>query len=86
MIQPWEKAMMKPIEKAILNSDLGINPTDNGEAIRLSMPPLTEERRKQLVKQARMEVEEARIRIRNARRDAIETYQKNGEGRTSRRR
>lgn len=76
MIQPWEKAMMKPIEKAILNSDLGINPTDNGEAIRLSMPPLTEERRKQLVKQARMEVEEARIRVRNARRDAIEHIKK----------
>ena len=75
-IQPWEKAMMSVIEKAILNSDVGITPMNNGEVIRLGIPPLTEERRKQLVKQARSEGEDAKISIRNARRDVIEKLKK----------
>ena len=75
-IQPWEKAMMSVIEKAILNSDVGITPMNNGEVIRLGIPPLTEERRKQLVKQARAEGEDAKISIRNARRDVIEKLKK----------
>ena len=75
-IQPWEKAMIPVIERAILNSDVGITPMNNGEAIRLSIPPLTEERRKQLVKQARSEGEDAKISIRNARRDVIEKLKK----------
>ena len=75
-IQPWEKAMIPVLEKAIQNSDVGITPANNGEVIRLGMPPLTEERRKQLVKQARGEGEEAKISIRNARRDAMETFKK----------
>lgn len=75
-VQPWEKAMMPVIEKAILNSDVGITPMNNGEVIRLSIPPLTEERRKQLAKQAKHEGEEAKISIRNARRDAIDRLKK----------
>jgi ribosome recycling factor len=75
-VQPWEKAMMPVIEKAILNSDVGITPMNNGEVIRLSIPPLTEERRKQLAKQAKHEGEEAKISIRNARRDAIDKLKK----------
>jgi len=75
-IQPWEKAMISVIEKAILNSDVGITPMNNGEVIRLGIPPLTEERRKQLVKQARGEGEDAKISVRNARRDAIEQVKK----------
>ncbi len=75
-IQPWEKAMIGPIEKAILNSDVGITPMNNGETIRLGIPPLTEERRKQLAKQVKHEGEEAKISIRNARREAIDTFKK----------
>jgi len=75
-IQPWEKALIGLIEKAILNSEVGITPMNNGEMIRLSIPPLTEERRKQLVKQARHEGEEAKISVRNARRDAIDKLKK----------
>jgi ribosome recycling factor len=75
-IQPWEKNMIKEIEKSIMNSDVGITPDNNGEIIRLSIPPLTEERRKSLVKQVHIEGEEARISVRNARRDAIETLKK----------
>ena len=71
-ITPWEKSMFKEIEKAIINSDLGITPENNGELIRLSIPPLTEERRKALVKQSKAEAEQAKISVRNARRDAIE--------------
>jgi len=70
-IQPWEKSMIKPIEKAIQASDVGITPENNGEIIRLGIPPLTEERRKQLVKQTRGEAENAKIGVRNARRDAM---------------
>ena len=69
-VQPWEKAMMQPIEKAIIIANLGFNPMNNGESIIINVPPLTEERRKDLVKQAKAEAEEAKIGIRNARKDA----------------
>lgn len=75
-IQPWEKGLIGVIEKAILNSDVGITPMNNGETIRLGIPPLTEERRKQLAKQAKAECEDAKISVRNARRDAIEHFKK----------
>ncbi len=75
-ITPWEKSMFKEIEKAIINSELGITPENNGEVIRLSIPPLTEERRKALVKQSKSEAEQAKISVRNARRDAIEGLKK----------
>ena len=68
--------MIHVLEKAILNSDVGITPVNNGEVIRLGIPPLTEERRKHLVKQARADGEEAKISIRNARREAIEHFKK----------
>ena len=75
-ITPWEKAMFKEIEKAIINSELGIMPENNGEVIRLSIPPLTEERRKNLVKQSKAEAETAKVSVRNARRDAIDGLKK----------
>lgn len=75
-ITPWEKAMFKEIEKAIINSELGITPENNGEVIRLGIPPLTEERRKQLVKQSKTEAENAKVSVRNARREAIEGLKK----------
>jgi len=75
-ITPWEKSMFKEIEKAIINSSLGITPENNGEVIRLSIPPLTEDRRKQLVKQSKAEAENAKVSVRNARRDAIEGLKK----------
>ena len=75
-ITPWEKSMFKEIEKAIINSDLGIMPENNGEVIRLSIPPLTEERRKQLVKQCKAEAENAKVSVRNARRDTIDKLKK----------
>lgn len=75
-ITPWEKAMFKVIEKAILNSEVGITPENNGEIIRLAIPPLTEERRKQLVKQSKAEAEQAKVSVRNARRDAIDGLKK----------
>ena len=75
-ITPWEKKMFKEIERAIINSEVGITPENNGEVIRLSIPPLTEERRKQLVKLSKNEAEQAKISIRNARRDAIEGLKK----------
>lgn len=75
-ITPWEKSMFKEIERAIINSDLGIMPENNGEVIRISIPPLTEERRKQLVKQCKAEAETAKVSVRNARRDAIEGLKK----------
>lgn len=76
VIQPWEKSMLKPIEKAIINSDVGITPENNGEVIRLGIPPLTEERRKQLVKQIKQEAEDAKISIRNFRREGIDSVKK----------
>lgn len=75
-ITPWEKAMFREIEKAIINSELGITPENNGEVIRLSIPPLTEDRRKTLVKQSKAEAENAKVSVRNARRDAIELLKK----------
>ncbi|MBD5251438.1 MAG: ribosome recycling factor [Bacteroides sp.] len=76
MITPWEKPMFKEIEKAIINSELGIMPENNGEVIRLSIPPLTEDRRKMLVKQSKAEAETAKVSVRNARRDAIDGLKK----------
>ena len=75
-ITPWEKPMFKEIERAIINSELGIMPENNGEIIRLSIPPLTDERRRQLVKQCKGEAENAKISVRNTRRDAIEGLKK----------
>ena len=75
-ITPWEKAMFKEIEKAIINSELGITPENNGEVIRLAIPPLTEDRRKNLVKQSKAEAEQAKVSVRNARRDAIDGLKK----------
>ncbi|WP_289159397.1 ribosome recycling factor [uncultured Muribaculum sp.] len=75
-ITPWEKSMFKEIEKAIINSELGITPENNGEIIRISIPPLTEERRKTLVKQSKAEAETAKVSVRNARRDAIDGLKK----------
>ena len=75
-ITPWEKSMFKEIEKAIINSELGIMPENNGDLIRISIPPLTEDRRKTLVKQSKNEAEQAKISVRNARRDAIEGLKK----------
>lgn len=76
VITPWEKSMFKEIEKAIINSELGITPENNGEVIRLAIPPLTEERRKTLVKQSKAEAENAKVSVRNARRDAIDGLKK----------
>src|ERR1044071_4260943 len=75
-IQPWEKNMLQPIERAIINSNIGINPQNDGNVIRLFLPPLTEERRKELVKRSHNEGEHARVAIRNIRRDAIEHIKK----------
>ncbi len=75
-IQPWEKKMISEIEKAIMASEVGITPENNGEIIRLCIPPLTEDRRKALVKQTRNDGEDAKISIRNARRDAIDGLKK----------
>lgn len=75
-ITPWEKSMFKAIEKAIINSEVGITPENNGEVIRLSIPPLTEDRRKALVKQCKAEAENAKVSVRNARRDAIDGLKK----------
>ena len=76
VITPWEKSMFREIEKAIINSELGITPENNGEVIRLAIPPLTEDRRKQLVKQSKAEAEQAKVSVRNARRDDIEGLKK----------
>ncbi|KAA6328796.1 Ribosome-recycling factor [termite gut metagenome] len=75
-IKPWDKSIFKVIEKAIIDSDLGIMPENNGEMIRIGIPPLTEERRKQLSKQCKAESETAKVSIRNARRDAIDILKK----------
>lgn len=69
-IQPWEKNMLQPIEKAIMVANIGFNPMNNGDTIIISVPPLTEDRRRDLVKQAKVEAEDAKIGIRNARKDA----------------
>ncbi len=75
-IQPWEKKMLSEIERAIINSNIGLAPNNNGECIRLILPPLTEERRQQLAKQCKGEAENAKVSVRNARRDAFELLKK----------
>ncbi|CAG0963735.1 MAG: ribosome recycling factor [Bacteroidetes bacterium] len=80
-IQPWEKSMLEPIQKAITNANLGLNPQNNGELIMINVPPLTEERRKQLVKQAKNVGEDAKVSVRSARKegnDEIKKLQKEG--------
>ena len=76
VIKPWDKSMFRVIEKAIIDSDLGIMPENNGEMIRIGIPPLTEERRKQLAKQCKGEGETAKVSVRNARRDGIDALKK----------
>ena len=76
LIQPWDNKLLKGIEKAILSSDLGINPQNDGRCIRLVFPPLTEERRRDLVKQTKKYAEESKVAIRNIRRDAIDRFKK----------
>lgn len=72
LIQPWDRSVLNQIEKAILKSDLGLNPTSESSVIRLAIPPLTEERRKELVKAVRKRVEEGRVVLRNLRREAVD--------------
>lgn len=76
MIQPWEKNMLQPIERSIIASNIGLNPQNDGAVIRLFLPPLTEERRKELVKKVNAEGEHSKVAIRNIRRDAIEHIKK----------
>lgn len=76
MLQPWEKKMIPIIEKAILDANIGLTPSNNGESIRCTVPPLTEERRKELIKKAKGAGENAKVSVRNARRDAIEQLKK----------
>lgn len=76
MIQPWEKKMIPVIEKAIMDANIGLTPQNNGESIRCTVPPLTEERRKELLKKAKAAGENAKVVVRNARRDAIELLKK----------
>ncbi|WP_426431636.1 ribosome recycling factor [Winogradskyella sp. HB-48] len=87
-VQPWEKSMLQEIERGIMLANLGFNPMNNGETIIINVPPLTEERRKELAKQAKSEAEDAKVGVRNARKDAMndikkadvsEDLQKNGE-------
>ena len=75
-VQPWDKSMLETIEKAIIDANLGFNPMNNGEMIMINVPPLTEERRIQLVKQAKSESENAKVSIRNARKDANDELKK----------
>ena len=76
MIQPWEKKMIPLIEKAILDANIGLTPSNNGESVRCTVPPLTEERRRELIKRAKAAGENAKVSVRNARRDAIEQLKK----------
>lgn len=82
MISPWDKSMIGAIEKAILQSDLGLNPNNDGAAIRLAIPQLTEERRKELVKVVHKKAEDAKVAIRNIRRDANEALKKEEKAKT----
>jgi ribosome recycling factor len=79
LIQPWEAKMLGEIEKALLKSDVGITPTNDGKVIRLTIPPLTEERRQQIVKHAKKLAEDARVAIRNIRRDVNDEIKKKGK-------
>ena len=76
LIQPWDRSLLKPVEKAIMDANLGFTPQNNGEVIRINIPAITEERRKELVKKARTAGENAKVAVRNARRDAIESLKK----------
>lgn len=76
VVQPWEKSMLQPIEKAIMEANLGFNPQNDGSLIRIPVPPLTEERRKDLVKKIRNEAEQGKIAVRNLRKDANEKIKK----------
>ncbi|NLR91244.1 MULTISPECIES: ribosome recycling factor [Flammeovirga] len=76
VIKPWEKNMLAEIEKAIRDSDLGVNPINDGEQVRINMPPLTEERRRELVKKVKSEIEKGKISIRNARKDTNDGLKK----------
>lgn len=76
VVQPWEKNMLREVEKAIQDSDVGITPDNNGEMIRLTIPPLTEERRRDLAKHAKQEAEDAKVSIRNTRREANDVIKK----------
>ncbi|MFM8448903.1 MAG: ribosome recycling factor [Haliscomenobacter sp.] len=76
VIQPWEKSMLGPIEKAIFEANIGVTPMNDGQVVRLSFPPLTEERRRDLVKRAKHLGEEAKVSLRNTRRDAMEQVKK----------
>jgi ribosome recycling factor len=76
IIQPWDKSMIEPIEKAIMHANIGLNPANNGEIIRIIVPPLTEERRRELVKQIKSMGENTKVSIRNSRRDANEEIKK----------
>jgi ribosome recycling factor len=76
VITPWEKGIIRDIERAIINSPLGITPENNGEVVRLGIPPLTEDRRRELVKQVKADTETAKVSIRNARRDTNELIKK----------
>lgn len=82
VIQPWDPQMLVAIEKAILKSDIGLNPANDGKIIRLSIPQLTEERRKELVKQVKKIAEEFRVAVRNIRREAIEAFKKQKKEKT----
>lgn len=76
LIQPWDRNLLHPVEKAIMDANLGFTPQNNGETIRINIPALTEERRKELVKKARSAGEGAKVGVRNARRDAIDALKK----------
>ncbi|MBR1860277.1 MAG: ribosome recycling factor [Lachnospiraceae bacterium] len=82
-IAPWEKSLLKEIEKAILTSDIGINPTNDGNVIRLVFPELTEDRRKELVKEIKKKAEDAKVAVRNVRRDGNDAFKKLGKGEVS---
>ena len=76
LIQPWDRSLIKAMEKAIMDANLGFTPQNNGETIRINIPPITEDRRKELVKKARTAGETCKVSVRNARRDAMETLKK----------
>jgi len=76
LIQPWDRTLLRPVEKAIMDANLGFTPQNNGEVIRINVPAITEERRKELVKKSRTAGENAKVAVRNARRDAIESLKK----------
>lgn len=82
LVKPWERNMIGPIEKAVLQSDLGLNPSNDGETIRLAIPQLTEERRKELVKVVHKKAEEAKVAVRNIRRDANDAIKKEEKAKT----